>query len=345
MKILGLLVALSLIGCSVNKVETESCEIVTVAAFDIGSGSTKMMVADKNPCKPKIKTIHIEKSLAIGYAQDLLNSEHQGGELRFSDTIIEEGIEGMRKLNQLANTFNPQKRKGVATQAFRRAKNGEQLLQRWRDEHALDARIITQEEEAILGYQVVQTYHPTEDGKLLVWDMGGGSQQLTWFDREKQEFKFFNTNIASVTFKNRVLEWLGRDEGKNSPNPISSDESEIAFEQGVNWIKQTLLTTEGGQELLHFIRNQAPEIRALGGVHGASLRRQLGLSPEESIKKAELIKTIQKQAGKTDAEVGGDFAATDVTNLILVRALMNVYGIDEYYFMSADLNEGIILFL
>lgn len=348
---LPLLLSLLLLGtvtsCSSGlfKEKDQSCELITVAAFDIGSGSTKMMVADKNPCSKQIKTIYTEESRAIGFAQDLQNATNESGELRFSDSIIKEGIEGMRELNGLADTFNPQKKKGAATQAFRRAQNGEQLLQRWRDEHGMDARIVTQKEEAILGYQVVQTYYPIKNGKLLVWDMGGGSQQLTWYDLESEEFKFFNTDIASVTFKNRALKWLGRDSDKNSPNPISADEAKILFENAVNWIKREILTQDSGQDLLHFIRNQKAEIRALGGVHGASLRRQLDLTPDMPIKKEELKQAIQRQAGKTDQEVGGRFAATDVTNLILVRALMHVYGIESYHFMSANLNEGIILFL
>jgi exopolyphosphatase/guanosine-5'-triphosphate,3'-diphosphate pyrophosphatase len=65
----------------------------------------------------------------------------------------------------------------VATQAFRAASNGPELLAKVTSQLGCEARIIAGPEESRLGYLAVANRHPSPD--LAVLDVGGGSTEAT----------------------------------------------------------------------------------------------------------------------------------------------------------------------
>ena len=65
----------------------------------------------------------------------------------------------------------------MATQAFRAASNGPELLAKVSAQLGCDARIIAGPEESRLGYLAVANRHPSPD--LAVLDVGGGSTEAT----------------------------------------------------------------------------------------------------------------------------------------------------------------------
>jgi exopolyphosphatase / guanosine-5'-triphosphate,3'-diphosphate pyrophosphatase len=65
----------------------------------------------------------------------------------------------------------------VATQAFRAASNGPELLAKVSGQLGCEARIIAGPEESRLGYLAVANRHPSPD--LAVLDVGGGSTEAT----------------------------------------------------------------------------------------------------------------------------------------------------------------------
>lgn len=330
-----LILLLGLASCASSS--PEKCPDEVAAAFDIGSGSTKMMVAQRNSCTGELAKVLAEESIRVAYAQDL-NESVDG---HFSEAIMAQGTQAIDELVLLAQSYGSTKKVGVATQAFRQATNAQELLNRWEEMFDLQAEIISQRKEGALAYQLVHhQLSPPEGRELLVWDMGGGSQQLIWRELSTGEFVFFNSPIASVTFKNRVLKYLARPKEQLSPNPISESEAGAALSMAREWISSQAPTF-----LLEFIAEQRPYIVGLGGVHGASLRRQLNLESDDEIRLSQLRSALKEQLNKSDEQIGGDFADTDVTNLILVKALMQVYGINSYRFMSADLTRAVLLSL
>jgi exopolyphosphatase / guanosine-5'-triphosphate,3'-diphosphate pyrophosphatase len=46
---------------------------------------------------------------------------------------------------------------------------------------------------------------------------------------------------------------------------------------------------------------------------------------------------------KTDDEIGGEYAATDVSNLILVYGFMKELGIENIIPMNITMNDGILV--
>ena len=94
------------------------------AAFDIGSGTTKLVVAQVNFCHQKVEKILLERNMPVGYQDDLEKSKSG----IFSPKIMKEGMEVLKSLKEMALFFKPKKFRAVATSAFRKAQNGSQLV-------------------------------------------------------------------------------------------------------------------------------------------------------------------------------------------------------------------------
>lgn len=324
---INLSITLLIVSCSSLTSKQNSCVDETYAAFDIGSGSTKLVVADRNSCSSLITKVHLEDSLAVGYAQDL---SHSNKVKNFSTVIQDQGDSAMSELVARARSFRPLRISGVATQAFRQAKNGPGLLKKWNELYQLNLRVISQAEEARLAYLGVSGLEKSSD--LIVWDIGGGSQQLTWRNKE-DEWSSFETPIAAVTFKNKLIKQIGREKA----NPLSKEERNIGLSLVKKWV--TPLMTESFKNRM----KQDAMVVGLGGVHGKSIRKQLGLKDGEWVTKKHLVKTLSMQLGKTDQQLGGAYAETEVTNLILIAGLMQAYKIPQYKIREMSLAHALII--
>jgi exopolyphosphatase / guanosine-5'-triphosphate,3'-diphosphate pyrophosphatase len=305
----------------------------TLAAFDVGSGSTRVLIADVAVCSGDILVVHEARMSRVPFASDLLSGNDQG----FSDDILLQADRVMAEFSELASGFGAEQMIGVATQAFRRADNGQQLIDDWRRKFDLNIRIVSQDEEARLAYRLVQAKLDQPAPDLMVWDLGAGSQQLVWRNRADGSWQHHNSDIASVSFRDRATDWLDRPIDQRSPNPINAEEAERLASELTHRLE--------GQETAaaaDFIAAGA-HIVGIGGVHGASLANQLGLQAGGEIERAAVDAALKRQLGRTDDQIGGHYADTEVSNLILVGTLMDLFGINRYQVLPMDLTEAVLL--
>lgn len=341
MRVLGAFIAaglgLALAGGAVpgwaEPVEASPCDTVRVAVFDVGSGTTRARVAELSLCEPRRWDILFAAETAVGYAADLADS----GRRCFSDDIRQQGTSAMVELVEAARAHGAERLVGVATQAFRVADNAPELLADWRSKLGLDIQIISQREEGRLAYRMIEADRADRSAPLVVWDIGAASQQLVWRDPGDLQLRHFHSTLASVSFRNLAIEYLERAPGTRSPNPISAAEAaslrDLVVEQVADAVPDALLA----------VIAQGAEVVGVGGVHGASLVNQAGLSRGDTLSRQRLLEALDSRLGLDDAQIGGAYADTDVTNLILVLALMDVYGIETYRATRSDLTAGVLL--
>lgn len=321
-----------LIGCLMGCHAAESpaaSPTQIVASFDIGSGSTRMLVAEVDQCSGQVIRQLDQASVKLDWSDDLLRQDNG----HFSAQIIHEGIGAIDGLVDRARQWQPDRIQGVATQAFRLAGNAEDVLAAL-NQAGLEARIISQAEEGRMAWTLVDQTLPVQSQPLLVWDMGAGSQQWVWQQTEGS-WQHVHSDLASVTFKLRVLETLDRPEGSHSPNPITDDERTRLNGLAADWF--------GQQGSLRDALSSQPKVVGIGGVHGISIPRQIGIEGDDPITRTDIEETLQRQLGRSDSEIGGKYAATDMTNLILVAELMSSLGLESYRFLAADLTRAQLL--
>lgn len=307
------------------------CEPRIVAAFDVGSGTTRMQVADIAQCREQAPKTLLRRELPLPFAADLAEQADD----RFSTEMLERAGTALSELVAAARSAGAEDLFGVATAAFRGAANADAVLDDWRTRFNLHVDIIDQNEEGRLAFSMIE-FGLDDPGALVVWDIGAGSQQLVWRNPEEGRFRHFNTTLAAVTFRNLSLEYLGRADGTSTPNPITPEEA-----QDLRGLVRVSLG-DVPDDLLSLIRDGA-KVVGVGGVHGASLIEQAGVQPGAVLTRSRLSEVLEQRVGLDDAAIGGDYADTQVTNLILVLALMDRFGIQAYRVTRADLTEALLI--
>jgi exopolyphosphatase/guanosine-5'-triphosphate,3'-diphosphate pyrophosphatase len=140
-----------------------------VAAFDIGSNSIKMTVG--RPAGDEGVEEFLWRSATVRLGEGI---EQTG---RLAEDRIEAALGALRDFAAEAREAGARRLIGVATEATRVAANGEEFLQRVREQTALELTAISGERETELTFRGLKA---TLDlaGDAVVADIGGGSSEV-----------------------------------------------------------------------------------------------------------------------------------------------------------------------
>ena len=198
---------------------------VVRAAFDIGSGATKLAVA----------RVTVERRAPFAHVDEILFSEQRAVHLRASmlksgadtclgEDIVRECASVLCEFKCTAEELGATEFHAIATSVFRTAKNADEVMRVIEEALGFTPLIIPHHEEAILGFRsAVAAAHAAGikidadaplSPRLLSWDSGGGSFQIS------DGKHFFGAEIGSAKATAMLLEIQGR---KDSPNPTTME--------------------------------------------------------------------------------------------------------------------------
>jgi len=145
---------------------------VRVAVVDVGTNSTRLLVAETDPRAPR------------GRFEELVrrsNVTRLGHGLERTGRLDHEAMERVERVlgsyRAEVDGLDADIRTGVMTSAVREAANGPEFVRRVRERHGFDVRAISGEEEARLTYRGA-TAGRGDDGRIVVIDVGGGSTEI-----------------------------------------------------------------------------------------------------------------------------------------------------------------------
>lgn len=300
--------------------------IVRRAAFDIGSGQIKMQVSDVDTTIGKIANVLLTESVRVALREDLVKSLDGC----FSSEIDNKLVQAIKELIKKSEPFHPQSYHAVATESFRLAKNGYALADRIKKETGLSITIISQEEEGILGFISATNEANINPEKVVSWDFGGGSFQIT--TQCGDQFCVYQGKIGKIPFRNALLHIQGKDVNQTlTPNPISKND----LYQAVQFIKENVQDVP--VQILQKL-NQ-PDVIVLGvGIHPL-----WGMENNESYDQARVMQEIGKRFELDDNAIimndsinkaHKDSAAFVVSNLILAYGLMKTLSIQKVEYVG-----------
>lgn len=141
------------------------------AGFDIGSGSIKIVVAEVDSETKK----YISRILYEDERETLTKYDAQRNDNAVSAQMEE-------KLKSIINEFKAVAVKhgaiifvGAATAVFRTTKNGREVVERLAKATGVSLVVVSQHEEAMLGFWTGAAASKESPEKLCVWDSGGAS--------------------------------------------------------------------------------------------------------------------------------------------------------------------------
>jgi exopolyphosphatase / guanosine-5'-triphosphate,3'-diphosphate pyrophosphatase len=169
---------------------------VRVAVVDIGTNSTRLLVADIANGRLVDEHVRETEITRLGEGVD--------GAGRLSPAAMERVFETCVRYRKAIDAVRADRVVAVLTSAVRDAANGNEFRDELRRRFGFDAQTISGEREARLTYRGATTRRGRE-GRVLVLDIGGGSTELVLGASEQVEFHV-STQIGSVRFTERYLE-------------------------------------------------------------------------------------------------------------------------------------------
>jgi exopolyphosphatase / guanosine-5'-triphosphate,3'-diphosphate pyrophosphatase len=152
-----------------------------VAVVDIGSNSTRLLIADVDPDTGSLQELVRDSRVTrLGEGVDANGS--------LSDTAIERVTNVLADYHRRIEQHGCEANLAVLTSAVRDADNGGDFAERVREEYQLDARVLSGDEEAQLTFLGAMSTRPDEDAAgdaqgagavpTVVIDIGGGSTEF-----------------------------------------------------------------------------------------------------------------------------------------------------------------------
>lgn len=149
---------------------------VRVAVVDIGSNSTRLLIAEVEACSGRIEEVlRRSRVTRLGDGLDAHGALSEQAIARVLDTLAD--------YRRAIDEHDCEANLAVLTAAVREAHNGAAFAARVREQFGLDARILTGEEEAQLTFLGAMSGAPFEGGAnetepIVVIDIGGGSTEF-----------------------------------------------------------------------------------------------------------------------------------------------------------------------
>jgi exopolyphosphatase/guanosine-5'-triphosphate,3'-diphosphate pyrophosphatase len=307
-------------------------EIERRAAIDIGSGSTKLAIADVDSETNKILTLIYEDSFPVPYQASLDKSEDG----TFDNETKSQGIGVFKEIKELADQYRVQKIAAIATSAFRKANDIKNFIAAIAKQTQIHIQIIPQREEGEIAFfsaLATGTYHYDD---AVVWDIGTGSLQITTANTNGGITVYMGEQMGSVAFKNYIISVLQDNEVDeiDSPNPMNENDLKAADSYVRAFARKAYPIVKKK------IQDQGPVV-GIGRLFYHSVRP---LASEDGIiTRSGLRKYIENALNKTDEELDNPYAHVDVSNCILTLAVMKALHIQEIIPVETTSTQGLLV--
>ena len=141
-----------------------------LGVLDIGSNTGHLLVVDAYGGAAPLPAFSHKEALRLAEAMD-----DDGAVTEAGTAALSRFVGSARKV---AEDKGCEEMMGFATSAVRDATNAEEVLARVRDETGVDITVLPGEDEARLTFLAVRRWFGWSSGRLMVFDIGGGSLEV-----------------------------------------------------------------------------------------------------------------------------------------------------------------------
>jgi len=302
---------------------------VRVAVVDIGTNSTRLLVADVGSGGALSELDRRSTVTRLGEGVDATGELGEQPQQRVF-TALDEYAEAIDALEAQART-------AVMTSAVRDAANGPAFAARVRDRYGLEGRTLSGDEEARLTFRgATAARDRTSAEHLLVIDIGGGSTELVVGARGEVDFH--------VSTQNGVV--------RHSERHIHSDPPQVAeLEALADDVRPSLAAAVPGEH-----RRRVTAAVAVAGTATSCAAIDLGLDPFDASKVEGHVLTVpaltamrDRLAAMTNDERRGvaglhpDRAPTIVAGVLILLEALRAFGLDRVEASDRDILWGVAL--
>ncbi len=268
---------------------TAQTRVVRRAAIDIGSAETKVTIADIDTVANKILKKHHSEFQSVELRKDLVASPVSS----LSSQIIDKLIQTLHNYKAATAELMPTQWFGIGTAVFRKANNGQEVLNRIKQETGITIHLASQEEEGKIGFQSAVAASGLNPSQIIAWDSGSGSFQITTSREDHIDMygaEFALVPALEVLVKEIRAEAFNQDK---SPNPITMEEVDLLAQI----IKKDKLPA-----VPDWLANTQKTLVSFGGETSIFSVGQIATG-KNKFTQEELYEAIKQVSGKTDVEL------------------------------------------
>ncbi len=193
-----------------------------LAAIDIGSNASRLLITEvlqDDGGIPKFNKLNLVRvPLRLGF------DVFEYGVI--SKPKLEMVLQTMKAYRHLCNAYEVEHIKACATSAMRDAKNATEIINRIKQETAIEIEVITGDMEAGLVYENHVAENMNKDNSYLYIDVGGGSTELSFFSNGILIFKK-SFNIGTIRLLKNMVTDNNWDEMKDAIRGITRGQKKV----------------------------------------------------------------------------------------------------------------------
>jgi exopolyphosphatase/guanosine-5'-triphosphate,3'-diphosphate pyrophosphatase len=296
-----------------------------VAVIDVGSNSTRLLVAD------------VDGGVAVLERQSRVTRLGRGVDLseQLADEAIEAACAAIGDYVEICRELRVENVAAIATSAVRDASNGAAFVAELRERFALSARVLDGEEEARLTYRGATAENPPAVPTLVI-DIGGGSTEMVVGSGAEVGFH--------VSLQAGVV--------RHTERHVSGDPPTVAeLEALAEDIRRLIAEARDGHE-----DGCAKTGIAVAGTPTSLAAVELGLEPYDPARvhgHVLSMETIQRELSRfastplaLRAEIPGlhpDRAPTIIAGCVILIEAMRAFGLDRIQASEHDILYGMAL--
>ncbi len=314
-----------------------SVPLETRLAFDVGSGVTKSVEVIVDIENGKIVKTLQEVNMPMAYQKCI--SESPNGRTIPRD-CMEEGIKSLMKILDIYGIDNPRAvhNAGIATAWARNADNIQEYMDLLK-ENGFNFKVISQQEEGEIGYKSADSHYmpcDAEDRIAIVWDIGGGSYQLSAKEDDGNIY-VHHGEFGSSNFKKGVNTFLNSK--FNTPADMFWSKEAVAAMN--NFAKEKITDViKQDSYLAGLMEGKCVDLIGIGQFLNLGIKGMFGRSDMVQVGNIERViedtYNISHEAARNLFPTRkADFIGATQQDLIMTKAIMKGLGKEDFIVLDA----------
>ena len=311
------------------------------APIDLGTNNCRLLIA--SPHKKGFRVVD-------AYSQIVRLGEGVSRSGKLSDDAMDRTVEALKICAEKVKNRKVTSLRSIATQACRMAENGDAFLTRIRNETGLTFDLITPEEEAGLSVRGCLDLTDPNSEAILVFDIGGGSTEISWIRRIKPA-----TDTRPP--RHRIVAWTSIPLGVVSVSERfgGNDLSRERYEEIVDLVAEKVREFDGAEELrpifeagdAHLLGTSGT-VTSIAGFHlglKKYIRREVDgiwLASERALTLSEKLRSMTNEQRMREPCIGSERADLVVPGCAILEGIVKAWPSSRIRVADRGLREGIL---
>ncbi|MCI5075339.1 Ppx/GppA phosphatase family protein [Oricola sp.] len=310
------------------------------AALDLGTNNCRLLVA--TPTRPGQFRVVDAFSRIVRLGEGLSRTG------RLSDAAMARAVEALKVCRDKLDARPIRRMRLIATEACRAAENGEEFLDRVREETGMTLEIVDRETEARLAVSGCSSLVGRDTHSVVLFDIGGGSSEIALVDvKERRSRRLADHIVAWTSLQVGVVTLSERFDGRHVSEQTFADMTDYATDLLNRFEERDRLADRVGLDGFHLLGTSGT-VTTLAGIHldlpRYDRRRVDGLwmtSQEVDAMNARLLSWSFDERVANPC-IGADRADLVLAGCAILEAIRRVWPSNRLRVADRGLREGIL---